>query len=212
MTEDQIKEIAGIAWKGAANAHRLYPNNKHTFSDYWEGAKSQFDQFSTPKEEVKELPGVQDWINEGKRIDAILEDFHQKKIDMLEVRKQILEPLFHKVFSTDSTLSPEQSTPKIEVVDTPTLGKETVDKIIKILHFRGFLTKNEKDQARSFLLRVAVTKEKESNGEELVEAYTHDEIIHALTYGHGEGIKRTPHASVLAEYRKTFLTKLNKQP
>jgi hypothetical protein len=136
MTEDQIKEIAGIAWKGAANAHRLYPNNKHTFSDYWEGAKSQFDQFSTPKEEVKELPGVQDWINEGKRIDAILEDFHQKKIDMLEVRKQILEPLFHKVFSTDSTLSPEQSTPKIEVVDTPKIDP-TVSKEGDILKLKS---------------------------------------------------------------------------
>lgn len=29
------KDIAFKAWKAAANAFRLYPNNKHTFSDYW---------------------------------------------------------------------------------------------------------------------------------------------------------------------------------
>lgn len=29
------KDIAFNAWKAAANAFRLYPNNKHTFYDYW---------------------------------------------------------------------------------------------------------------------------------------------------------------------------------
>jgi len=29
------KDIAFKAWKAAANAFRLYPNNKHTFFDYW---------------------------------------------------------------------------------------------------------------------------------------------------------------------------------
>lgn len=48
MTQDQIREIAWIAWKGAANAFRMYPDNKHTFTDYWDGAKNQFDQFKTP--------------------------------------------------------------------------------------------------------------------------------------------------------------------
>lgn len=29
------KEIASAAWKSAANAYRMYPDNKHTFADYW---------------------------------------------------------------------------------------------------------------------------------------------------------------------------------
>lgn len=38
-TKDEVKEIALMAWKGAANAFRMYPNQKHTFSDYWHGAE-----------------------------------------------------------------------------------------------------------------------------------------------------------------------------
>jgi len=34
-----LKEVAYKAWKAAANAHRMYPDNKHTFSDYWETVK-----------------------------------------------------------------------------------------------------------------------------------------------------------------------------
>lgn len=30
-TEQQMKEIAGAAWQLAANAFRVYPDNKHTF-------------------------------------------------------------------------------------------------------------------------------------------------------------------------------------
>lgn len=41
MTNETIKEIASIAWKGAANAYRLYPDNKHTFSDYWDAEKEK---------------------------------------------------------------------------------------------------------------------------------------------------------------------------
>lgn len=33
--EEEIKESAQDAWTNAANAYRLYPNNKHTFSAYW---------------------------------------------------------------------------------------------------------------------------------------------------------------------------------
>ena len=44
MTEETIKQIASIAWKGAANAHRNYPDNQHTFVKYWEGAEPQFDE------------------------------------------------------------------------------------------------------------------------------------------------------------------------
>lgn len=48
ITEDQLKEIAYIAWKGAQNAYQLYPDNKHTFSGYWDGAKDQFDKYRQP--------------------------------------------------------------------------------------------------------------------------------------------------------------------
>ncbi len=51
MTTEEIKEIAYIAWKGAANAHRMYPENKHTFSEYWRGAESQFNRFMKPNTE-----------------------------------------------------------------------------------------------------------------------------------------------------------------
>lgn len=40
-----IRQIAWIAWKGAANAYQLYPDGKHTFGNYWEGANNQFDEF-----------------------------------------------------------------------------------------------------------------------------------------------------------------------
>lgn len=45
MTKEEVKEIACIAWKGAANAHRMYPENKHTFTEYWSGAEIQFNKF-----------------------------------------------------------------------------------------------------------------------------------------------------------------------
>lgn len=35
-----IKEVAWEAWKSAANAFRMYPDNKHTFADYWDGKSS----------------------------------------------------------------------------------------------------------------------------------------------------------------------------
>lgn len=43
--EELTKQIAWMAWKGAANSFRLYPDNNHTFTDYWAGAESQFDEF-----------------------------------------------------------------------------------------------------------------------------------------------------------------------
>lgn len=46
MNSQQIKEIAYKAWMGAANAFRLYPNNKHTFSAYWDGSASEFDKYT----------------------------------------------------------------------------------------------------------------------------------------------------------------------
>lgn len=60
MTEQQLKEIAGLAWKGAANAFRMYPENKHTFDLYWSGAKDQFDQFLSAPSEPAETGGAED--------------------------------------------------------------------------------------------------------------------------------------------------------
>ena len=37
-TEDR-RTTAYAAWRAAADAFRMYPDNKHTFSDYWETAK-----------------------------------------------------------------------------------------------------------------------------------------------------------------------------
>lgn len=45
ISEEKVKEIAWIAWKGAANAYRMYPENKHTFSEYWDAAKTQFEDY-----------------------------------------------------------------------------------------------------------------------------------------------------------------------
>lgn len=39
---ETIRTVAYIAWKAAANAFRLYPDGKHTFSEYWATAKIQF--------------------------------------------------------------------------------------------------------------------------------------------------------------------------
>lgn len=37
--EADRRTIAYAAWTAAANAFRMYPDNKHTFSNYWETAK-----------------------------------------------------------------------------------------------------------------------------------------------------------------------------
>lgn len=42
---ERIRAIAAKAWQGAANAHRMYPQNKHTFSNYWDAAAGQFEEF-----------------------------------------------------------------------------------------------------------------------------------------------------------------------
>lgn len=57
-TKEEVKEIASIAWKGAANAYRMYPENKHTFTEYWAAAKSQFDKYalgSQPESKISHL-------------------------------------------------------------------------------------------------------------------------------------------------------------
>lgn len=40
--KDVVKLIAYKAWVGAANAYRLYPDNKHTFIEYWDNAKELY--------------------------------------------------------------------------------------------------------------------------------------------------------------------------
>ncbi len=37
--EADRRQIAHAAWMADANAHRMYPDNKHTCSDYWETVK-----------------------------------------------------------------------------------------------------------------------------------------------------------------------------
>lgn len=37
--EADRRQIAYAAWRAAADAFRMYPDNKHTFSDYWETIK-----------------------------------------------------------------------------------------------------------------------------------------------------------------------------
>lgn len=37
--ESDRRIIAYAAWRAAADALRMYPDNKHTFSDYWETVK-----------------------------------------------------------------------------------------------------------------------------------------------------------------------------
>lgn len=38
----EIKEIAYRAWIAAANAYRMYPENKHTFGAYWTYAEERY--------------------------------------------------------------------------------------------------------------------------------------------------------------------------
>ena len=38
IAEDIVREIAFIVFRDTANAYRLYPENKHTFAEYWETA------------------------------------------------------------------------------------------------------------------------------------------------------------------------------
>ena len=59
MTNENVKEIASIAWKGAANAHRMYPDNKHTFNEYWIESESQFNKFYN-HDVSRRLPNAED--------------------------------------------------------------------------------------------------------------------------------------------------------
>lgn len=45
--EDFVRSISYHAWTAAANAHRLYPENKHTFIDFWESSQEDINLFLT---------------------------------------------------------------------------------------------------------------------------------------------------------------------
>ena len=51
LSEQKIREIASIAWKCAANAHRLYPENKHTFAEHWQHGKSMYEDYIEKEKE-----------------------------------------------------------------------------------------------------------------------------------------------------------------
>lgn len=48
---EQIKEIAYTTWVRCANAFRLYPDNRHTFGEFWRDSESEFDQYNAPDKE-----------------------------------------------------------------------------------------------------------------------------------------------------------------
>lgn len=63
MEKETIREIAYIAWRGAADAIRMYPENKHTFSAYWAVAESMFTKYESPL--PNGLPDVKRYDIEG---------------------------------------------------------------------------------------------------------------------------------------------------
>ena len=57
-----IRELMWSAWRFANNACRMYPDNKHTFSDYWDStgkdsAKGFIDQTFSLQKRIEELEG-----------------------------------------------------------------------------------------------------------------------------------------------------------
>lgn len=46
------KEIAHNAWDSAAHAYRVYPDNKHTFVDYWTNIGKDFSAALSIKQPV----------------------------------------------------------------------------------------------------------------------------------------------------------------
>jgi len=46
--KSKVKDLIRDAWGASALAHRLYPENKHTFSDYWHTLdKKEFESLFT---------------------------------------------------------------------------------------------------------------------------------------------------------------------
>ena len=42
--EDEVREMMRFAWKAAQNAYLLYPDSKHTFSDFWHDAGKKYNE------------------------------------------------------------------------------------------------------------------------------------------------------------------------
>lgn len=67
LREETLRQVAWKAWKGAANAYRMYPDNKHTFTEYWGAAKNQFNEFLVefvpPARQALSSTGGEKWVN-----------------------------------------------------------------------------------------------------------------------------------------------------
>jgi hypothetical protein len=62
---ERAKELANHAWTNAANAYRMYPNNKHSFSSYWGTlGEKEADKLSTLKGERGEWISVEEGLPE----------------------------------------------------------------------------------------------------------------------------------------------------
>ncbi len=42
--EDEARQMMRFAWKAAQNAYLLYPDNKHTFSDFWDYSGKKYNE------------------------------------------------------------------------------------------------------------------------------------------------------------------------
>ncbi len=78
--EKTVRQIAAIVWKGAANAYRLYPDNKHTFVGYWDAAKSQFDEFIQSLPSPDPAPPVESEAFIQKHLDNVWENLKEARI------------------------------------------------------------------------------------------------------------------------------------
>jgi hypothetical protein len=72
FSEVQIKEIVSLVWKDVANAFRMYPDSKHTFSAYWDISKDQFNEYrkSEPEDELRE-----EFVNEVEIVNSGTNEF-----------------------------------------------------------------------------------------------------------------------------------------
>jgi hypothetical protein len=78
--EEFVRQVAFMAWRGAANAFRLYPNNKHTFAEYWGSSKPLFAEFIEPIQIASAKEGEKDatrlkWLVE--RANKVVCELHQ---------------------------------------------------------------------------------------------------------------------------------------
>lgn len=68
-----IKEIAYDAWSSAANSYRMYPENKHTFSNHWELNNNQYEEYvailtslTAPVDgKVKTYQEIEQWVDDN---------------------------------------------------------------------------------------------------------------------------------------------------